>query len=93
MNTRFGSRYVLGGSHEDIPQARVQYNKEAKRLCSARFTKKIIGGKACNLVRSLPNFKEAEELVLKKCAFQTQELNRKEQEELQMLKYGLPYDP
>ena len=28
-----------------------------------------------------------------KCAFQTQELNRKEQEELQMLKNGLTYDP
>ena len=104
MNTRFGSGFVLGGSHKDIPQTGVRYTEEAKKLCSARFTKKIVGGKACNLVRSLPTFLEAEELGTivprrcercvgcQKCAFQTQEMNRKEQEELQMMRDCLTYD-
>ena len=104
MNTRFGSGFVLGGSHRDIPQAGVRYTEEAKRLCSARFTKKISGGKTCNLVKSLPTFLEAEELGTvvprrcercvgcQRCAFQTQEVNRKEQEELQMMKNSLAYE-
>ena len=104
MNTRFGSGFVLGGSHRDIPQAGVRYTEEAKRLCSARFTKKISGGKTCNLVKSLPTFLEAEELGTvvprrcercvgcQRCAFQTQEVNRKEQEELQMMKNSLTYE-
>jgi hypothetical protein len=41
MNTRFGSGYVLGGSHRDIPQAEVQYTEEAKLVCSARFTRLV----------------------------------------------------
>ena len=56
------SGFVLGGSHKDIPQAGVQYTQEAKQLCSARFSRKLVGGKTCNLVRSLPSFLEAEEL-------------------------------
>ena len=95
---------MLGGSHKDIPQAAIQYTQEAKQLCSARFSKKVVGGKTCNLVRSVPSFLEAEELGTivprrcercvgcQKCAFQTQELNRREQEELQMLKDCVTYD-
>ena len=62
MNTRFGSGFVLGGSHKDIPQAGIQYTQEAKQVCTARFTRKLVGGKTYNLVRSLPRFLEATEL-------------------------------
>ena len=39
MNTRFGSVFVPGASHKNIPQAGVQYTQEAKQLCSARFSR------------------------------------------------------
>ena len=94
MNTRFGSGFVLGGTHKDIPQAGIQYTQEAKQLCAARFSKKMVGGKTFNLFRSMPSFLEAKKLGTivprrcercvgcQKCAFQIQELNRKEQVEL-----------
>ena len=101
---RFGSGFLLGGSHRNILPAGVRYTEEAKKLCSTRFTKKIIGGKTVNLVKSLPTFLEAEELGTvvprrcercvgcQRCAFQTQEVNRKEQEELQMMRNSLTYE-
>ena len=48
------SGFALVGSHKDIPQAGIQYTQEAKQLCSAIFSKKMDGGKTCNLVRSVP---------------------------------------
>ena len=57
----------------------------------------MVGGKTCKLVRSLLTFTEPEELrtiIPGRCerCLPAQELNRKEQEELQMIKQCLTYN-
>ena len=56
MNSKFGTGFVLGGSHKDIPQAGIQYTREAKQLCSAIFSRKETNQKLLKKVKA--NMKE-----------------------------------
>lgn len=106
MEVKFGSGFVLGGHHSSFKGNRTCLTDEAKRVTSLKFAKRSINGKKINLIscRQYPSFLEAEELgtiVPRKCdqcsgctrcSNQSQELTRKEQEELQMLRENLTHD-
>ena len=106
MNVKFGSGYVLGGYHESFHGGTPTLTKEAKKLTSLKFAKKIIQGKSINLIdtKKYPSFLEAEELGTEvprrcercvgcsRCSNQSQELTRKEQDELEMLQKNLVHD-
>ena len=103
---KFGSGVVLGGRHESFKGESVQLTEEARRITSLKFAKRNINGKSINLLdsRRLPTFHEAEELGTvvprrcdrcmgcTRCSNQSQEMSRKEQEELTMLRKALVHD-
>ena len=102
MDTIFGSGVVLGGSHPSLAAEGVQYTEEARTFCCARK----IRGSQMNFLRKEPYlaFLEAEELATeiprrcdrcagcKRCSFESQELNKKEQEELRLLRENMTHD-
>ena len=104
MDTKFSSGFVLGGHHASFRHGGVKMTDEAKRVCYAIKAKKFVSGKQMNLINRLPNFLEAEELATeiprrcercvgcKQCSFQTQEMNRKQQEELRLMKKNVVHD-
>ena len=102
MNTKFGSGVVLGGSHPSFTAEGVHYTEEARKICYARRVR----GRQMNFLRKepYPAFLEAEELATEiprrcdrcagctKCSYESQELNKKEQEELRLLRENIFHD-